>query len=177
MVSDCSTLEEAVEVLDREITYYANKHIPVKTKPLKDNGKPFISDETKEIINEKAKAWSIYKATGRVDDYDRYKTLSKLVQKEVGKDRTKWMKKGLGSSDSSKDAWRKAKLLMGKSQQTSPKSILVEDKYETNPSTIAEAFAVFQESKIKELRDRTAKDCKIDPITRLKDWLAKKGPI
>ena len=62
LILDCDNIEKAAETFHREITYYANKHMPVKTKVIKANSKPFISEETKELIQEKKAALESHKA-------------------------------------------------------------------------------------------------------------------
>ena len=83
LISDCKTLKEANETLKREVLYYANKIIPVKTVISKTTQKPFLSHTTKEFIKEKAKAYETFKATGDINDFETYKAMMKIVKKAI----------------------------------------------------------------------------------------------
>lgn len=50
LILACGTLKEAAEVLHRELTYYADRHMSIKTKQMRCNSKPLITDNTKELI-------------------------------------------------------------------------------------------------------------------------------
>ena len=55
LIIEFKHLEEAVTTFHRELSHYANRHIPVKTKLQKTSSKSFISEETKNIIEEDTK--------------------------------------------------------------------------------------------------------------------------
>ena len=173
-VIECETLHESVQVFNREVLYYADIYLPIKTKVLKNRAKPYITDETKTTIDLKAQAWTTYKSSKSSQDLAFYKSLSKQVQTKVAGDRIKWMGGGLQASNSSNEAWSKAKTLLGQTTCTSPKAILVNDVLETNPEKLANAFATFHKTKITDLRARAAEDYKINPIVRLQTWLKKR---
>ena len=70
---ECSELEEAATVFHRELTFYANKHMPVKTKLLKSCTKPFITDETKELIKAQHQTLLRHRTTRNPDELQIYK--------------------------------------------------------------------------------------------------------
>ena len=97
--------------------------MPVKTKVIKTNSKPFISEKTKELIQEKKAAIDSHKATRNPTDLIEYKRLTKLVQKAVANDRKKHLTEDLQVGASPKSAWRQAKTIMGQNNNTAPKNI------------------------------------------------------
>ena len=68
LVAPCPTLEEAATTFAREINYHANIHTPIRTVVAKGSPKPYITMTTKDLISRKAEAFSIAKASNRVED-------------------------------------------------------------------------------------------------------------
>ena len=109
LIMGCSKLEVAASVFHRELPFYANKHMPVKTKLLKSSSKPFITNETKELIKAKHQSLLRHRTTRDPDELQTYKRLSKKVQKQVALDRRKNLEKDLQPETKPKQAWRQAK--------------------------------------------------------------------
>ena len=175
LILTCDTLKEAAEVFHREITYYAHKYMPIKTKQMRGNSKPFISDDTNQLIRSKHQALQIYKTTRDPANLDQYKTLTKQVQKAVAIDRKQWLKEDLREASSPKQAWRQARVLMGQGKSPSPRHIMIDGRLETNPGKMAEAFSIYHQDKIKGLRELAPTSPAIKPEDRLETWLADKN--
>ena len=173
-VMECETLSESVSVFSREVLYYADIYLPIKTKILKNRAKPYVTEETKMTIYEKSQAWQAFKLSKSSTNLAAYKDLCKQVQSEVASDRLKWMGEGLQAPNTIDEAWMKAKILLGQTPSTSPKTITINGTHITNPQKLANEFADFHTNKITSLRARAAKEFKIHPTTRLQTWLQKR---
>lgn len=73
LILNCNQLEEAAETFRRELTY-ANRHMPVRTKVIKANFMPFITEDTKDLIKQKHKALHNHKTTRNPEDLAKYKS-------------------------------------------------------------------------------------------------------
>lgn len=166
-------LDEVVEVFEREIKYYLNKHAPIKTIPVKNKCKPFISTATKDLIHLKKQAWQAYRATNDPEAHKKYWALIKEVKQAVAQDRLGWMSNDLGPMSSTKSAWSKARVLLGQDKSPCPRMIKTgPDKYVSNPLKMAELFATHYSTKTANLGARRCTQPTRDPVTRLRDWLS-----
>ena len=170
----CNQLEEAAETFRRELTFYANKHMPVKTKVIKATLKPFITEETKNLIKEKQAALNKHKTSKDPADLTEYKRLTKLVQKAVANDRTKNLTEDLQTASTLKAAWRQAKTIMGQGNNTAPKNIEINGNLTSNQTIVAEAFSAHQKTKIENLRKQAPSKPTTHPAQRLKTWLSQR---
>ena len=81
LIAGCDNLNEANDTFKREVLYYANKYIPIKTVIKKNSSKPFVKKNTKDLIKDKAEAYKVFKESGKVEDLEEYKKLTKIVKK------------------------------------------------------------------------------------------------
>ena len=171
-VTSCSDLEEAVTNLNKELLYMVDKHAPIKTVQVKQTAKPFISDSTKELVRKKHQAWATYKASRNTADQQLYKDSVKEVKKAVMMDRTKWLEEDLGDMASTKNAWNKARLVLGQSKSSGPTCIKKDDNsLVTNPLQMSNMFANQHSAKLSNLRSKSCTTPTTPPHLRLREWL------
>ncbi len=85
--------------------------------------KPYISEETKALVEDKKSAWSKYKSSGDITDHQNYKHLTKLVHRAVAVDRKDWLMADHDHAATPKAAWAKAKKLLGTDSTVGSKAI------------------------------------------------------
>ena len=165
-------LEEAAEVFAREVNFYLSKYAKVKISPVKKATKPFISAETKLLIQQKTQAWQQYKHNKDALAHKRYKELSKLVKNATHHDRNTWLEEDLGKGASVRQAWAKARLLLGSTKTPAPTVVSHGQDTITDPKQIAELFAHHFDQKYKDTRAKCNMTPKINPVNRVKQWLS-----
>ena len=79
-------------------------------------------------------------------------------------------------TDTSK-AWRTAKVILGMNKSLTPTTIKTKNENDeletvTNPTKLANMFNQFFKQKVDKLRDKTNQPPKVQPVERLKQWLA-----
>ena len=174
LVTTCNSLEDASTTFTRELRYYSDIHIPIKTIAVKGQAKPFVSMPTKDLIRAKSDALSNAKATNQPQDFVEYKSLAKLVKQAVKEDRDKWIEEDLGKRASPKIAWSRARSLLGQSSASCPTNINHNGNIVTNPTKIANAFAHLHKDKVKELRNQANKTPSQPPANRVRKLLARR---
>ena len=176
LITGCDNLEDAAETFRREVVYYSNIHIPIKT--LKTNKKPkqFIKPTTKELLKEKDKAYKTFKHSNSKEDLEKYKKLSKRTQKAVHDDKLEWLSSDLQPNSAPKEAWSKAKTLLGQSTDPTPHTVEIEGTTTTDPLTIANAYGELHKHKITSLGTNNTTPPTTDPALRLRQWLRREKP-
>ena len=107
---------------------------------------------------------------------DEFKAKAREVKKLVNKDKKAGQENALGVLASSSQAWRAARSVLGIKKTLSPTSVKDKDgKLISNPSHLASMFNNFFMKKVRLLREKTNRNPKIDPVTRLNTWLEKSG--
>ena len=141
---------------------------------VKGSPKPYITQPTKDLIKEKARALSTARASNSADDLSEYKRITKLVQKAVHKDKKAWLESDLGPQKSPRAAWARACLLLGQPSATSPSSVVIANKVETNPAKIAVEYANIHQTKVQGLRAQAPTPPSRPPADRVCQWLSGK---
>ena len=172
LITSCTTLEEAAATFNREVLYYTNIFCPIRTVVVKGAPKPYITQPTKDLIKEKARALSAARTNNCAANLTNYKRMTKAVQKAVQKDKKDWIEEDLGPLSSPKAAWSRARLLLGQPSVTTPASVMIGTSLESNPAKIAEAYANLHLSKVQQLRAQAPTTPSRPPADRVRQWLA-----
>ena len=81
------------------------------------------------------------------------------------------MEEDLDNNSSTKQAWLKARLLLGSSITPSPSTITHNQQTVTDPKAIAELFATYFDTKYKDTRAQRNMAPQVDPVKPVKNWL------
>ena len=106
--------------------------------------------------------------------------MTPIVKKAVAKDEEEFLKKEFADGMDSVKAWRTAYELLGTVKNLSPTAIVHQEDGEdspdliTNPLKMATIFNKFFRNRITTLREKTATEATIEPVTRLRNWLSKR---
>ena len=147
LVTSIPDLNTAASMFEREVKFYLDKYAPVRVMIITKSRKPFISDDTKRLISDKRSAWLQFTHNQDPLAHARFKSLAKLVKTAIKADRDRWLTQDLDSASSVKQAWAKAKLLLGQERSSAPKTISSNTGPVTNPEKIADLFATHYISK------------------------------
>ena len=173
-VTSCDSIEEASLTFENQFGAILNYHAPLRTIQMRKNYCPFLTEETKLLIEERNILHSEAAKTGDIVLLEEFKAKSKLVKKMVLCNKLTYARTNLAEKSSSKHAWATAKNILGLKKASSPTSVVGENGYlVSDPSLMAEKFNDYFIEKVRLLRTKTDIPPKIDPILRLKDWLIK----
>ena len=175
LIMSITDLDEAASTFKREVGFYLTKYAPVKVMTLKKSNKPFVSDETKDLISKKRSAWLQFKHTRDPLAHARFKSLAKSVKAAINANRNTWLSKDLDSGSTTKQSWAKAKLLLGQDRSPSPKTINSNTGPVTDPKRIADLFASHYINKYSTLRSGCTMEPSKCPVDRVSEWLESRG--
>jgi hypothetical protein len=96
--------EEAWSILSTECSKAIDRFIPL-TKPRKKKKAPYMTAETKDLINKREGLYAIYKRTGRIIDHDSYKKIRNKVSAMIRRDKFMDSKKIIKSIGDNKKAF------------------------------------------------------------------------
>ena len=170
------TIEEASIVFKNEFEAILNFHAPLKTIQIRKNYCPFLTEDTKLSIRERNTLYAEACRTGDATLLQEFKIKSKEVKKLVNKDKNSFQQTQLGDNSSSKRAWAAARSILGLQKSSSPTTVLDErGQPVSDPSLVADIFNNYFIEEVRIHRAKTENSAKIDPISRLKNWLTRSG--
>ena len=155
-----------------------NYHAPIRTIQVREKYCPHLTEETKKFQQERN---SLQKEASRTGDsilIQEFKIKSKETKKAVEKDKREGQERELGEVASSSQAWKSARSILGIQKNLSPTSIKDKDGIlVSNPSRLATMFNEFFLEKVRLLRAKTNTNPKVNPVTRLQNWLESSGKL
>ena len=178
-VTSHDTIEGAAEAFRNEFSAILDFHAPVKTIQIREKYCPFLTEETKQMINERNVLLKEASKTGDKILLREAKIRAKEVKKAVENDKKLGLMRDLGDYSSSKLAWKAARKVLGITKNLAPTAIKKDDgEVIRNPEKIANHMNSYFIEKVKKLRSKTNTPPTIDPILRLDQWLNKRaGPL
>ena len=172
-VTSHDNIETAAEAFRNEFKAILDYHAPVKTIQVRRNYCPYIKEETKVMMKERAVLQE--EASKHADKVllEEYKLKAKEVKKAVEEDKKLEMEKDLWDNVGRKMVWKTAKNILGMNKNLAPTALKDDnDGLITNPAKIATKFNAFFLEKVRVLRAKTNTPPKIDPVRRLQHWLS-----
>ena len=150
----CTSASEAAANLSRELSRALDRWAPVRKIQVRQNYRPWVSKETKELINQRNYAQEVASRTNDVDDWRKYRN---LINSEVNRTRLEkdsWERDQLDHLiNNPTNLWRNIKSWMGWKSSGPPRQLFV-DKFITMPIEIANAMNQFFITKVKNLQKK-----------------------
>ena len=175
-VTACDDLNHAAEVFQELFGSILDRHAPRKIFQTRKNYVPFISEETKLIMEERDALKEEATKHGDEDLMKEYKRLRNFVKHQLPKEKPNYYSNKFHDKNMTvKQAWKLAYDMLGKVNNKSPTKINYENKIISNPKALATAFSEIFRDKVKKLREKTSAEPKVDPIERLKSWLSQRA--
>ena len=180
VVTACDDLEAAAEKFENIFGEILDKHAPMKKIQVRKNYLPYLSVETKLLMEDRKAVKEESVATGDKVLVAEAKKLGKLIKRSISEDEKAYYGKDFGEHFDVKTAWRTAKDILGTNKNLAPTAIKVnnenaEPEYVTNPKKLAGMFNNFFREKVEKLREKTDQEPNSPPKERLKTWLEKEG--
>ena len=170
------TVEGAAEAFKNEFVAILDHHAPVKTIQIRKNYCPYLSEETKAAIKDRNVLQEEALKTRDTVLLEEFKIKQKEVRKLVKEDQRQGKMRDLSDKPSSKQAWKSARNILGINKNMSPTAVKDRDgTLVTNPDKLATMFNDFFIEKVRLLRSQTNSLPTVDPVSRLQQWLDKRG--
>ena len=146
-------IEVAGDIFTNIFNEILNLHAPIKTIQNRNNYVPYITDEIKELIDERNDLKKKAIITGQVTDYDDYKVKRNLVSTKLKDAKTNYYKSKFSDKNmSSCDLWRNVNTVLGNVRSQFPPQILINGKLLSKPRDMANAMNKFFIDKIATLK-------------------------
>ena len=106
------------------ISFHLEEVAPLKIIQTKKKVTHFISQGTKEIIQQRDTTWTEYKTTSDQDTLRLHRTLKKRANKAIKQDKLNSQKNEMQEAAGSRDQWKAAKSQLGWQSHGGPKMLL-----------------------------------------------------
>jgi len=104
-----TSIDEKVDFLESNLNYLFDCLVPVKTVKVKNNGNPWFTEEIKQKITERNRAYSQWKRFRLQDDYLKYKCLKNNLAKAIKNAKLKFYEKKFSDALCAKQTWKNIK--------------------------------------------------------------------
>ena len=170
-VTRINDMEEAAVEFQNTFKAILDKHAPVKTFQIRKHYLPYLSDETKLLMEERdvlKQEATYYQDSVLLSEYKKKRN---AVKESVEADRKKYLTTEFENEDSA-NVWKAAYKILGQNDNKAPTQIIDGDEMIHAPAKMANAFNKIFLQKVEKIRDKTVHtETKINPVTRLKSWL------
>ena len=145
-------IENAAEEFENCFKSILDMHAPVKVFQMRNNYSPFLTEETKQIIQSR-NAWKEVSVKYGYSSAEKIsKGLGKEIKKAIINDEKEYFKKDFGDMKDTSKAWRTAKVIMGMNKNLMPTVIKTKDEkgeveLVTNPGKLAEIATTLNNEK------------------------------
>ena len=171
LIEETSNVDEAAKLLTEGITRILDEMAPVKTIQVREKYAPHLSEETKELQNQRNKAQARAAESGLPEDWRIYRSLRNRCLNNLRKDRRNWEREKLNSTkNSSSDIWQTVKGILNWNSTGPPNQLMHEGKVISSPAGLASTMNNFFLEKVKKLIKKIPKTV-CDPLKKLKDTM------
>ena len=158
---------EAAENLSSKLNEALDRWAPVKKVQVKPMYRPWISKETKGLMNQRDYSQELASRTNNPDDWRKFRNLRNRVVTRTRNEKSSWEKEQLNHlSQDPTSLWRNVKNWMGWKNSGPPTQLFVE-KIITKPKEIASAMNTFFVTKVRNLQKKLP-PTKGDPLRYLR---------
>ena len=142
-VYSCANASVAADNLNQELSKVLDKWAPIRKVQIRQNYRPWISKETKDLINQRNLAQELASRSNKAEDWQKFKDLRNKVVTRTRNEKDKWEKNQLDNmTNTPTNLWRNIKSWMGW-KSTGPPSQLFVDKIIVKPKDIANTMNGF----------------------------------
>ena len=166
-------MDAAAEIFEDKFKQILDRHAPIKIFQVRKNFTPFLSSETKLLMEERKVLKEEMTKNGDIVLAKDVNAKIKEIRTAIIKDEKEYYAKGLSDKVDITTAWKTANELLGNVKNQAPTAIKDtgdDGKPETitNPSNLASKFNNYFREKEKKLRQKTDKPPIIPPTQRLR---------
>ena len=175
-VKACNDIDSAAATFQERFLDILDYYAPIKIFQTRKHYVPYLSDETKELMEERDALKKI--ATENKDEtlFSEFRSKRNEVKKRLSLDEAKHHKSRLNDpSLDAKKAWKYVYNALGVIKNNSPSKLEYNGNILTTPKMLATAFSNIFKNKVNNLREKVQDDPKIDPCERVEAWLGQRS--
>jgi len=167
-----SDVNEAVGLLTRKLTTALDKYAPIKTIQIRKHYAPWLSEETKLLMQERNRAQQAALISKDISLQREYRNLRNRVTNMMRSDKNSWEVKRLSNVGCSDQyLWKNIKSTLNWNTNGPPTKLIINGLVEGSPKQLANAMNEFFVKKINTLRNRIPLPTE-DPLRFLKQMMS-----
>ena len=168
-ICDCTDVNQAAELLVNKMCNVLDQIAPVRTIQTKSRYAPWLSEETKNLQNERNAAQKTASQTDLQEDWRLFRSLRNQVTARLRDDKREWEKKQLDDKENTPtQIWSRVKGWLGWGGGGSPTQIFYQGKIVTSPGGLSSCMNKFFLDKVKRLRNSIPL-VHSDPLLKMKE--------
>ena len=172
----CDDIDSAATVFQEKFLDILNHYAPIKIFQTRKHYVPFLSEETKKLIEERD---ALKKAATEKQDkvlFKEFRIKRNEIKKRLPIDEEYYHKNKFNDPNiDTRKAWKCVYNALGVIKNNSPAKLNFNNEIITNPKELAEAFNRIFKNKVTKLRDKVKNNPKINPCERLESWIAQRS--
>ena len=140
-IYSCNNVEEAVTKISEKLTIILDKMAPIKNIQVRTKYAPWMSQNTKNKMNERDEAQKKAADTKSNDDWLRYKVLRNSVNTILKSEKKRWQETKLENfGNDSSTVWKNLKLWLGWSKGGPPTKLIQNGNIINKPRDLAKVM-------------------------------------
>ena len=167
-VYQCDHVETAVDLFTNNFVSLLDRHIPLKVIQTRTKYVPWLSDQTKQLMDERDLAHSLAASSNRQDDWTTYKKMRNKVTTKLRLEESSWRKSKLSRiPNNPAQQWSTILGWLGWRNYGSPTQLFYDGKLYSKPLDIANCQNQYFVDKV----NRILSDMPVqtsDPLSKLK---------
>ena len=167
----CSDVDMAVKLLSDKITFILDEMAPMKTIQIRSNYNPWLSQQTKDMMEERDRMQKLAVETKDQEDWKKYKMLRNKINNRLKSEEKDWQRKKIAEcgQDSSK-IWKNMKNILNWTSSGSPSQLFHNGQLVTKSQDIASTQNEFFLEKVRLIRENLPPPV-IDPLAKLESLM------
>ena len=151
--SECFNCENAAAYFTEKLNEILNEMAPIRTFQIRTKYIPWMSQETKDMIEERNKVQKEASSSNKTEDWVKFKRLRNRIISRLRVEKSEWQQNKLEQLGSDSSAiWKNAKLWLGWSSGGPPNKLMSEGNIYSKPRDLAHIMNNFFVNKVKQLR-------------------------
>ena len=166
----CDNPEDATEILSRKLNLILDEMAPIRKYQVRPKYAPWLTNCTKELMNERDLAQKRASRTGLREDWIEFKKLRNRINGKLKQEKKSWQSKRLENCSSTSDIWRSVKSWLGWNTPGPPSQLVINGELKNKPKDLADCMNSFFVNKVKDLR-RSIPPCRKDPLESVRNLM------
>ena len=170
-VYTCDNANQAAKLLTTKLSTILDTMAPIRTIQVRNKYAPWLSENTKELLNQRNAAQLTASQTKDQDDWRFYKSLRNTATARMKQERKTWEQMKLDSTKHNPSTlWKNVKAWLNWSNSGPPTQLFSGGSLVNSPAGLAGTMNAFFINKVKNLRENIPAAA-TDPLEKLRDSL------
>lgn len=172
------SIDEQVAILNNNLSYLYDKFVPIKTKTVKPEKRPWFNYEIKLLIEQRDSVYKRWKRFKTPELHNLFKQLRSKVTKEIKTSKTKFYENKFGNAVDSKQTWKSIRDIGISKKASNPTSAIdvneLNTKFVNIPMPVIQTN-VYENSICDNYCDNSFSFCCVDQFDVVKSFLSIKS--